>query len=72
MENVKIGKIETYINNSLSTNVVFLWFFLHNNPVAGAQRSHAYALFLSCNSTRHVHNIGLLPQGYCERKTPIA
>ena len=29
------------------------------------------ALSLSCNSTQHARNFfGLLPQGYCERKTP--
>ena len=48
-----------------------LGFFVHNNPEAEAQWSYSYALSLSCNLTPHARNsFGLLPQGYCERKTP--
>ena len=44
--------------------------FVHNNPEAEVQKSYEHAFFQSCNSTLFARNyFGLLPQGYCERKT---
>ena len=42
--------------------------FVHNNPMAEAQRSYVQALSLSCHLTRHARKFfGPPPQGYCER-----
>ena len=64
-------------NTDWTLNVVFSifkGFFVHNNPKTEAQGNiympHRTGS-LSCSSTRHARNsFGLLPQGYCERKTP--
>ena len=47
-----------------------LSFFVHNNPESKAQRSYAHAA-LNYRQRESVSNsFGLLPQGYCERKSP--
>ena len=48
--------------------------FVHNNPEAEAQMSSAQAALNYKTEREHAqaarNSIGLLSQGYCERKTP--
>ena len=45
-------------------------FFVHNNPEAEAQRGPVQAALNYKTEREHTSNsFGLLPQGYCERKT---
>ena len=45
--------------------------FVHNNPEVDAQRSYAHAVLNDKIEKELTSNFfGILPQGYCERKTP--